>query len=271
MLGLGFELPALALRSARPSAAPAPFSPLQLAPSAMFDPGNTAQLYQDDGGTTAVTADNQPVGLWQDESPNGLNLSQAISAARPSYRTDGTHHWVEMDGVDDTMKSAALLRIGNPITMVVGYQMLSTDGTGRVSFAEISHLQRNSLSIGSRPSLDRLQYMSRLEDEGVPQSHLLASAGLGGYSKRVVSVQAVPGNVVIRMDGVEVLSASQNLTTEFMEPYPLRIGAGVSAASMPGAYRLFGLQVWSAAAAQPNLSQIEQLESWMANRIGVAL
>lgn len=271
MLALGFELPAVALRSAGSSSAPTPFSPTQFAPTAMFDPANTAQLYQDDAGVTAVTTDNQPVGLWRDETANGLDLSQEVSAARPSYRTDGTLHWVEMDGVDDSMDTAAMLRIGNPITMVLGYQMLSTVGTGRVSFAEISHLQRNSLSIGSRPSLDRLQYMSRMEDQGVSMSHLFAGAGLGGYAKRVVTVQAVPGNVVIRMDGIEVLSASQNLTTEFMEPYPLRIGRGNSSASFPGAFRLFGLQVWSSSAAQPSLSQIEQLEGWMADRIGVTL
>lgn len=112
MLQLGFELPAVALRSAGSSPSPGPFTPLQLAPSAMFDPGNTALLYQDDAGTTSVTADNQPVGLWQDETPNGLDLSQTTSAERPSYRTDGTFHWIEMDGVDDGLISAPICGLG---------------------------------------------------------------------------------------------------------------------------------------------------------------
>lgn len=271
MLGLGFELPALALRSARPSAAPAPFSPLQLAPSAMFDPGNTALLYQDDAGTTSVTADNQPVGLWQDESPNGLDLSQTTSVERPSYRTDGTFHWIEMDGVDDRMISAPVLRLGNPTTMVIGYQMLSTAGLGRVNIAEISKNSINAMSFGSRPSNDRLQYMSRLDDQGVGNSHVYAQFPYGGYQKRVATLQATSGQVVIRMDGNVVLNTTQNLANEFIDAQPLRVGWGVSGSSMRGAFRLFGLQVWNDPATQPDAAQIDQLESWMANKIGVTL
>lgn len=31
----------------------------------------------------------------------GNHLTQSISASRPTYRTDGTYHWLEFDGVDD--------------------------------------------------------------------------------------------------------------------------------------------------------------------------
>lgn len=271
MLPLGFELPAVALRSAGSSPSPGPFTPLQLAPSAMFDPGNTALLYQDDAGTTSVTADNQPVGLWQDETPNGLDLSQTTSAERPSYRTDGTFHWIEMDGVDDGLISAPILRIGNPTTMVIGYQMLATEGTGRVNFAEISKNSINAMSIGSRPSIDRLQYLSRLSEKSVSISHVSAQPPYGGHQKRVVTLQATSGQVIIRMDGNVILNTTQNLTSEFTDAQPLRVGIGVSGASMPGAFRLFGLQVWNDPATQPDAAQIDQLESWMANRIGVTL
>lgn len=270
MLGLGFEIPTVALQSAGPSS-PEPFSPLQLAPSAMFDPVNTAQLFQDDAGTTAVTADDQPVGLWQDATANGLDLSQAVNSARPSYRTDGTFHWIEMDGVDDSMISASMLRIGNPTTMIIGYQTLSTVGTGRINFAEISKTGINAMSIGARPSLDRLQYLSRLDEQGVGNTHVSAQSPYGGYAKHVATLQATSGQVVVRMDGSVVLSTTQNLTTEFIDAQPLRVGLGVSAASMPGAFRLFGLQVWNDPATQPDAAQIDQLESWMADRMGVTL
>ena len=58
-------------------------------------------LYQDSAGTVPVTADGDPVGLMLDVSGNGNHASQATSGARPVYRTDGTLHWLEADGVDD--------------------------------------------------------------------------------------------------------------------------------------------------------------------------
>lgn len=65
-------------------------------------------LFQDDAGTTPVTADGDPVGLMKDVSGNGNHASQAISGRRPIYRTDGTLHWLEGDGVDDFMVASSL-------------------------------------------------------------------------------------------------------------------------------------------------------------------
>jgi hypothetical protein len=271
MLALGFELPAMALRRAAPSSSPVPFSPLQLAPSAMFDPSNMPQLFQDDAGTTAVTADNQPVGLWRDETVNGVDMIQAVSAARPSYRTDGTHHWIETDGVDDALATAASLRVGNPLTMVFGVHLLTTLGTSRVNIAEISRTKNNGISIGPRANNDRMQVYSRLSDQGVSASHVVAPSIWGGHQPHVVTLQTAPGNVTVRLDGVEVMNTSQNLATETIEPHPLRIGLALTGGSIPGAFKLFGLQVWDGTRTQPNPSQIDALEQWMADKVGVII
>jgi len=70
---------------------------------AWYDPSDLTTLYQDSAGTTPVTADGDPVGRMEDKSGNGNHATQATSAARPVYRTDGTLHWLEFDGVDDSM------------------------------------------------------------------------------------------------------------------------------------------------------------------------
>ena len=83
------------------------FTPLSLFQSgeqgAWYDPSDLSTLFQDAAGTTPVTLDGQPVGLITDKSGNGNNASQPVAAARPTYKTDGTLHWLEFDGVDDYM------------------------------------------------------------------------------------------------------------------------------------------------------------------------
>lgn len=82
-----------------------PFSPVTLFANdeqgAWYDPSDLSSMFQDAAGTIPVTADGDPVGLRLDKSGNGNHGSQTTAAARPLYRTDGTLHWFEYDGVDD--------------------------------------------------------------------------------------------------------------------------------------------------------------------------
>lgn len=83
------------------------FNPLQLfsqgEQGAWYDPSDLSTLFQDAAGTVPVTADGDPVGLMMDKSPNGNHAIQSVAASRPTYRTDGTLHWLEADGIDDHM------------------------------------------------------------------------------------------------------------------------------------------------------------------------
>jgi len=270
MMGLGYEFRSLALRRST-SAGPVAFSPLSTSPSAAFDASETSSIFQDLDGTIPVTSDSQPIGLWQDLSSNANALAQPVSAARPSYRTDGTLHWLETDGVDDALATAPVFSVGNPMTIVLGYQMLSTSGTARVNLAEVSKSSVNGMSLGVRPNIDRLQYYSRMAQNGVSTSNLSAPSIWGEHDKHVVSMQATSGHVTVRMDGVVVLDSAQQLTTESIANQPLRVGLGYVTGSIPGAFRLYGLQAWTASAPQPNTATLVELEQWMANKMGLSL
>jgi len=62
--------------------------------------------------------------LMLDKSGYGNHASQATSASRPVYRTDGTLHWLEFDGVDDFFITSIASVVG---TYAAGAEILSTD------------------------------------------------------------------------------------------------------------------------------------------------
>jgi hypothetical protein len=83
------------------------FTPLSLFKNneqgAWYDPSDISTLFQDAAGSTPVTSDGDPVGYMGDKSGNGHHATQSISASRPIYKTDGTLHWLQFDGVDDNL------------------------------------------------------------------------------------------------------------------------------------------------------------------------
>ena len=66
-----------------------------------YDPSDKSTLFQDVAGTVPVTKDGDPVRLILDKSGNGNHAIAPNSASRPMYKTDGTLHWLDFDGVDD--------------------------------------------------------------------------------------------------------------------------------------------------------------------------
>lgn len=106
-----------------------------------LDPSDFTTMFQDSAGTTPVTADGQPVGLILDKSGNGNHASQATAAARPLYKTDGTYHWLQFDGVDDFFQ---VLNIGTNelISLFSGFTYSGVDpvslATNSANASEVS-------------------------------------------------------------------------------------------------------------------------------------
>jgi len=86
---------------------------------AYYSPGDISTLFQDAAGTTAVTADGDPVGLAVDKSGNAVNAAQSVSASRPVYNVSPSR--LTYDKVDDA------LVITVPAGGWVGTMVLATD------------------------------------------------------------------------------------------------------------------------------------------------
>ena len=85
-----------------------------------YDPSDLSTMFQDAAGTVPVTANGDPVALMRDKSGNNNHATQTVSAARPTYQTDGFLHWLNFDGVDDSLAIAVVPLGGNVQSAYIG-------------------------------------------------------------------------------------------------------------------------------------------------------
>ena len=98
---------------------------------AWYDPSDLSTMWQDSAGTTPVTADGQPVGKILDKSGNGNHATQPVAGKRPTYHTAGGTHWLDFDGVDDSLYTASInLTSTSKITVFAGTANSKTLSTG---------------------------------------------------------------------------------------------------------------------------------------------
>lgn len=102
-LGLGIS-PTRSMAPAAPAFTPASISGLQL----WLDASDASTLFTDSAGTTAVTADGDPVGCWSDKSGNNNHVVQSDPTLKPSLRTNiqNGKNVVRGDGVNDYIASS---------------------------------------------------------------------------------------------------------------------------------------------------------------------
>lgn len=82
---------------------PASIGGLQL----WLDASDASTLFTDSAGTTAATADGDPVGYWGDKSGNTNNTTQADGTKKPLLKlaTQNSKNSVRFDGSNDNLKA----------------------------------------------------------------------------------------------------------------------------------------------------------------------
>ena len=91
-----------------------------------FDSSDLSTMFQDRAGTTPVTADGQTVGKILDKSGRGNHATAPNDAARPLYKTSGGLHWLQFDGVDDSLSTASFdLSLSTKASLFFGFNKTS--------------------------------------------------------------------------------------------------------------------------------------------------
>lgn len=114
-----------------------PWSPFQLLESgvemAWYNPAAVETMFTDLAGTIPVKNDGDIVARINDFFGVGPWLQNATEAQRPVYRTDGSRHWLEFDGIDDYVNAnvAGYNPLQSPTTtLTMAYSFSRTADTG---------------------------------------------------------------------------------------------------------------------------------------------
>lgn len=142
-----------------------------------FDPSDLSTMFQDSGETTPVTASGQPVGLIKDKSGNNYHASQPVNSKRPIYQTDGVLHWLDFDGVTQSL------------TVINSSWFNDLQALGLVIGADISSSSQGYAAIISKLSED--YYHGFVLQTSQPSSGMIRFFGLSG-DYRVDSMASIP-------------------------------------------------------------------------------
>jgi hypothetical protein len=238
------------------------------APALILDPYDLTTLFQDSGGTTPVTTDGQPVGLWQDKSGNGRHFFQATAGSRPTFRSSAGINWVEFDGTNDWLRGSTSDLSFTRVAVCIGYKPT----VGVSDFANVIGVPQNTthvspfyrwnLSIRTSGGVNHgIQSQGsqfyRNDAAAAVGNNLIKWAGVDDCWAASVSAQRAR---VIRLNKTEVTQSTPTTTQTYPNAtYPV-IGSSVIGGGDFFKGAIYGVLVGNAAVTAQ--AQIDEWETW---------
>lgn len=133
MSSLGLDL---SIRLSRAAGGPAPWAPTDVAGLELFlDADDTSVLFQNSGGTGAVTTTSDPVGYAGDKSGNNRHFVQATSGQRLLWQSDGLgggHASILADDVDDRLDRSPAFGVVGAQTWALTFRLAAVPGSSEI-------------------------------------------------------------------------------------------------------------------------------------------
>ena len=232
-----------------------------------YDPSDLSTLFQDTAGTTPVTTAGQTVGLMLDKSGNGYHATQPTAAARPTYQTDGTLHWLSFDGVDDFMVTPTITPGIDKAQVFAGVRKLS-DAAGMIAETGggTSYDPTGSLFL-----LAQNLYGSASRGDATPSPTQRADTGVvyGANTSVITTTHDIPADLTrIAMNQIYGSDAIGDKGHGNFLAYPMYIGKR-GGTSLPFTGNIYSLV--TRFGANLETSTIETTETYVAGKTGVTL
>lgn len=238
-------------------------------PGVWYDPSDLDTLFQDTAGTIPVTTAGQTVARMNDRSGNGYHATQPTAAARPTYQTDGTYHWLSFDGVDDFMVTPTITPGIDKAQVFAGVRKLSDAATALlVEISPSMNSNNGAFYIGAPGSSGQPGYA--FATKGTIQSTAFVTAGYESPVSSVVSgLSDISGDrAILRIDGTQVDQKTSDQGTGNYLAYPMYIGRR-GGTSLPFNGNIYSLV--TRFGANLETGTIETTETYVAGKTGVDL
>jgi hypothetical protein len=216
----------------------------------------------DGAGTTNFAADNASV----KELP-GNHLTAINDAARGTYNTDGTLHWIAYDGVDDGYVSPTITPGIDKAQVFAGVRKLSDAAEGVLIELSSGFANFGSLTLSAPRSSASREYGAFFRDVNSTITTVGANAAPSTDLLTWTFDKSVAPSISGRLNGEQNTSGGTAHTGSF-GTYPLYVGRR-GGTTLPFNGRDYGLIVRFG----PNLdlAAIQQVEAYLAARTGVTL
>lgn len=251
------------------------FSPLDLFSGGRqglwYNPSDLSSQFQVADGTIAVSADNDPVAYIADKSLNGhAGIRIVDDTTRPTYKTDGTHSWLQFDGGDGLEAFAALGLVRNVGYATVIAAVMPTDDTVvKQVFAACTN-SGNRARCNMRVLADESFALGGRRDDA-DGNQLLTGSILSTVVPSVISgrFRWATSDLIGRINGVDNVSTNAFQTdglTSDTDSNSVRIGHQV------GNVEFFNGRIYGIICVVADLTDAELLnaERWLADKAGIA-
>jgi hypothetical protein len=233
-----------------------------------WDPSDLSTMFQEIAGTTPVTTDGQTVGKILDKSGRGNHMvAAADDTTRPLYKTSSGVHWLQFDGSNDGLQTAATINMSgtNEVSAWTAARKTSDVSTGFI--AEFS------ASVSANVS------SFYFANSGGTSNWASNSRGSAAAAAVSISTGAAPNTAVLSMNtdiSGDVLTMRANRTfgqattdqgTGNFGTYVLYLGRR-GGTTLPFAGNIYGLIVRGAMSTD---AQIVAGERYLAAKAGIAL
>jgi hypothetical protein len=207
-----------------------------------YDPSDLSTVWQDVAGTVPGAV-GSPVGRISDKSGGGLHLtSPGLAATFPVLRQSASgKYYLERDGVDDYMESAASLTLQEGFTIAYAGQFAAGAGSGTSAIAALSLNSTNYLLCGFRQDVGGARAAARADSTA---DVLVTASGASGMFAAAVNASVIStlraSTITVSVNGGA--DASTALATDYgpVAACKLRLGTQVGSA-LSIATRCYGL------------------------------
>jgi len=214
------------------------------------------------GGAFTGSIDNVSVKLLP-----GNHATQATAAARPTYQTDGTLHWLSFDGVDDFLVTPTITPATDKVQVFAGVRKLSDAAQG-ILLESSTNVVDGGISVIVPSASDTAGY--RYTSRGTLTANAIVSSG---YAAPITNVLTGLGDIsgdsaTLRIDGTQVAQSTNDQGTGNYLAYPMYIGRR-GGTSLPFNGNIYGLV--TRFGANLDATAIGRTETYVSGKTGVVI